>query len=110
VSLRLPDPQVAHAAVNRLLASAPRTLGGLRVTGVTDLMEPAHGLPPTEGVRLQLDGGRIIVRPSGTEPKIKAYLEVVTPPDLVAEDLRGARAAAAERLTLIAAELRPLLT
>jgi phosphomannomutase len=110
VSVRLPDPQVAHAAVNRLLASAPRSLGGLRVTGVTDLMEPAHGLPPTEGVRLQLDGGRIVVRPSGTEPKIKAYLEVVTPPDVVAEDLPAARAAAAERLKLITAELRPLLT
>jgi phosphomannomutase len=110
VSVRLPDPQVAHAAVQSLLASAPRTLGGLRVTGVTDLMEPAYDLQPTEGVWLQLDGGRIVVRPSGTEPKIKAYLEVVTPPDVVAEDLPAARAAAAERLKLIATDLRPLLT
>jgi phosphomannomutase len=110
VAVRLSDPEAASAAVQRLLTDAPRTLGGLRVTGVTDLLRPAYGLPPTEGVRLQLDGGRIVVRPSGTEPKIKAYLEVVTPADVVAEDLPGARAASAERLQAIADELRPLLS
>ena len=110
VSVRLTDPQAATAAVQRLLTGALTTLGGLRVTGVADLMATTGGLPPTEGVRLQLDGGRIIVRPSGTEPKIKAYLEVVTPPEIVAKNLPAAQAAAAERLHQIAAELRPLLT
>jgi phosphomannomutase len=110
VSVRLTDPDAATAAVRRLLASALTTLGGLRVNGATDLMAPDSDLPPTEGVRLQLDGGRVIVRPSGTEPKIKAYLEVVTPADVVARDLAGARAAATERLRAIAAELRPLLS
>jgi phosphomannomutase len=116
VSVRLTDPDAATAAVRRLLtgalttSGAPTTLGGLRVTGVADLMATTGGLPPTEGVRLTLDGGRVVVRPSGTEPKIKAYLEVVTPPEIVAKDLPAARAAAAERLHQIAAELRPLLT
>jgi phosphomannomutase len=109
VSVRLTDPDAATAAVKRLLTHAPRALGGLRITGVTDLMDPAYDLPATEGVRLQLDGGRIVVRPSGTEPKIKAYLEVVTPTDVVAVDLPAARAAAAERLAMISADLRPLL-
>ena len=110
VSVRLNDPQAATAAVQRLLAGALTTLGGLRVTGVADLMNPTDGLPATEGVRLQLDGGRIVVRPSGTEPKIKAYLEVVTPAATLGEDLPAARAAATERLQAIAAELRPLLS
>jgi phosphomannomutase len=116
VSVRLTDPDAATAAAQRLLtgalttSGALTTLGGLRVTGVDDLMATTGGLPPTEGVRLQLDGGRVIVRPSGTEPKIKAYLEVVTPPEIVTKDLLAARAAATERLHQIAAELRPLLT
>jgi phosphomannomutase len=110
VSVRVTDPGAATAAVKRLLASALTTLGGLRVTGVVDLLDPADDLPATQGVRLMLDGGRIIVRPSGTEPKIKAYLEVMTLPAIVTKDLPAARAAAAERLHQIAAELRPLLT
>jgi phosphomannomutase len=110
IAVRLTDPSAAGRAVASLLACAPTTLGGLRVNGVQDLMQPAGDLGPTEGVLLQLEGGRVIVRPSGTEPKIKAYLEVVIPPEVVAEDVAAARAAAAERLTLIASELRPLLT
>jgi phosphomannomutase len=35
------------------------------------------GLPPTDGILLRLPGARVIVRPSGTEPKVKCYLEVV---------------------------------
>ena len=38
------------------------------------------GLPPTDGLRYHLaDGSRVIVRPSGTEPKLKVYLEVIEP-------------------------------
>ena len=97
VSVRLTDPRAAARAVNGLLTSTRPDARRLRVTGVTDLDHPTDGLPPTEGVRLQLDGGRIVVRPSGTEPKIKAYLEVVTPADVVAQDLAGARAAASRK-------------
>jgi phosphomannomutase len=82
-------------------------LGDRRVTAVDDLAAPAGAaLPPTDGVRFWLDGGRVIVRPSGTEPKLKAYVEAVTEPALGLE--RG-RAAAAERLAAIVADLGPLL-
>jgi phosphomannomutase len=65
------------------------------------------GLPPTEGLRYQLaEHARVIVRPSGTEPKIKCYLEVVVPVD--PDDDGGvdaARISAAGRLDAIRTDL-----
>ena len=58
----------------------PTSLGGLAVTQVEDLAEGAGGLPPTTACATASDGSaRVIVRPSGTEPKLKCYLEVVVP-------------------------------
>jgi phosphomannomutase len=60
-----------------LRADPPRTLLGRRVTAVDDLREGARGLPPSDVLVLRADGARVVIRPSGTEPKLKAYLEVV---------------------------------
>ena len=109
VSLRLADPAAGLRAVSGVIAAPPDELGGLRVLEVDDLSNPGDDLPPTDGVRLVLESGRIVIRPSGTEPKIKAYLEVVTPAEAVAHGLAAARAAAAYQLNRIADELRPLL-
>ena len=50
------------------------------MTSVDDLANGYRGLPPTDGIRLGLAGGsRIICRPSGTEPKLKCYVEAVAP-------------------------------
>jgi phosphomannomutase len=66
--------------VGRLLNSPPSRLGELDVSDVVDLTTGWLGLPPTEGVVLALGAcGRVIVRPSGTEAKLKAYMEI-TPP------------------------------
>jgi phosphomannomutase len=63
--------------VGRLLRDPPTHLGELEVTEVTDLDVGWRGLSPTEGVVLALgESGRVIVRPSGTEPKLKVYLEI----------------------------------
>jgi phosphomannomutase len=51
----------------------------------------------------------VVVRPSGTEPKLKAYLEVVTPAEVVARDVAAARRGAAEQLRRIGDDLLPLL-
>jgi phosphomannomutase len=113
LSVRLADPRAAQRAIELLLTTAPAEIGGRRVLGLADLSHPRVGppptLPPTAGARLELTGGRIVVRPSGTEPKIKAYLELVTPVDDIAGNLPGARAAAADQLARISADLRPLL-
>ena len=71
------------------------------MTLLDDLSLGSPGLPPTDGLRLSLEGGaRVVVRPSGTEPKLKCYIEVVThgsATDAVAL-LDALKAALAERL------------
>jgi phosphomannomutase len=109
LSVRHSDPRAATRAIERLLAETPPEVGGMRVLDAQDLAFPRDGLPPTEGVRLPLAEGRIVVRPSGTEPKLKAYLEVVIPADVVARDVDSARRAAEARLDQIANDLLPLL-
>jgi len=80
VSVRVEDVARITATMARLRSSPPTTLGGLDVLAVDDLMRPDGPLPPTDGLRLRLaDHARVIVRPSGTEPKVKCYLEVVAP-------------------------------
>lgn len=108
VSLRLPDPNAISALMARLRSAPPNRLGGADVIGVDDLAAPpAGGLPPTDGLRLRLDGGgRVFVRPSGTEPKVKAYLEIVEEPDA---DLAAARTRAAGRLSALRSDVAELL-
>ena len=70
------------------------------------------GLPPTEGLRLlTADGTRVIVRPSGTEPKVKCYLEVILPVDPAADHkaVGHARTEARTRLDAVAADVRTAL-
>ena len=91
------------AIMQRLRAEPPDELGGRRVRAVEDLLD-AVALPPTDAVVLALEGdARVVVRPSGTEPKLKAYLEVVVPsPDrvLADRDLGLIRAALASRFEI----------
>ena len=89
-----------------LRARPPASLADLPVSGVTDLgrgggvgastVAGAGGLPPSDVLTYHLPGGRVVIRPSGTEPKLKAYLEVTEP--AAGRSLADARAAAAARL------------
>ncbi|MFI6349490.1 phospho-sugar mutase [Streptomyces sp. NPDC050560] len=108
LSVRVEDLAVIAHAMRRLREAPPEALGGLRVTGTEDLADGAGGLPPTEGLRYALEGeaarGRVVVRPSGTEPKLKCYLEVVT--EVPSRDrLDGARARAADLLGALKRDL-----
>jgi len=67
------------------------------------------GVPATDGLRWVLaGGGRVVVRPSGTEPKLKCYLEVVEPVP-AAGGLGAARESAGRRLASLEAAVRALL-
>jgi phosphomannomutase len=60
-----------------LRAQHPSAIGGVDVERVDDLLEGVDDLPPGDVLRIWLvDGSRVIVRPSGTEPKLKLYLDV----------------------------------
>ncbi|NYV78815.1 phospho-sugar mutase, partial [Streptomyces sp. UH6] len=100
LSVRVQDLGVIAGAMARLRKSPPASLAGLAVVRAEDLAEGSDDLPPTDGLRYTLDGARVIVRPSGTEPKLKCYLEVVVP--VASRDtLPAARQAAAERLVAL---------
>ena len=116
VSARFVDLDQIGETVQRVRSQPPTSLGGSRVTEVVDLAagteEDRGGLPPTEGLRLlTADGTRVIVRPSGTEPKVKCYLEVIVPVDSSAdgEIVGRARATARRRLDAVAADVRTAL-
>ena len=112
LSVRFDDLSDIAATMDRLRATPPTTLGGLTVERIEDLAEGSAQLPPTDGLRYTLaEGARVIVRPSGTEPKVKCYLEVVIAVgDAVdgGEDggVDAARISAAGRLDAIKADLR----
>ncbi|ADP84116.1 phospho-sugar mutase [Pseudofrankia inefficax] len=107
VSLRVPDLAASTALTSRLRAAPPTTIGGLRVESIRDLLHPTDtGLPPSDVLIFTLAAGaRTVVRPSGTEPKLKIYLEAVEP---VGTSLTAARAAAAARVDRLTAWARSL--
>ncbi|MFF0045223.1 phospho-sugar mutase [Streptomyces sp. NBC_01620] len=104
LSVRVEDLSVIADAMRRLRDTPPTALAGLSVTSAEDLSEGTAQLPPTDGLRYHLDGARVIVRPSGTEPKLKCYLEVVVPVGSAGE-LPTARAKGAELLAGIKRDL-----
>ena len=82
LSVRVDDLNLIAAAMHRLREQPPETLGDFAVEQIDDLAHGSESLPPTDGLRFLLaEGGRVVVRPSGTEPKLKAYLEVVVEVD-----------------------------
>ena len=79
ISIRVADMSSIARLLNGLRKSPPREIAGRAVKSIDDLAAPQDGLPPTDGLRIWLDGDiRIIVRPSGTEAKMKCYIEVIT--------------------------------
>jgi phosphomannomutase len=106
VSVRVTDLAEIAAAMDRLRTDPPVSLGGLAVEQVDDLALGSADLPPTEGLRYRLaSGGRVIVRPSGTEPKLKCYLEVVVPVN-PEDGVGAARISAAGRLDALRNDIK----
>ena len=101
VATRVDDLSRIGAIMTSLRSSAPESLGGLDVVGVTDYSDGVEGFPPSDILRYDLDGGaRVIVRPSGTEPKVKVYIDTVAATPAEAQALVDA----------LAADVRPLVS
>ena len=116
LSFRLDDVSLIATAMAKLRENPPATLAGSPVVEVHDLSAGYEGLPPSDGILLLSESNsRVIVRPSGTEPKLKCYLEVVADPsELQAAADADARAAASAGVRLsttsASASLKPALT
>jgi phosphomannomutase len=103
VSVRVRDLETIGRVMASLRAQPPAEVAGVPITRAEDLEQPTDGLPPTDGLRFSLaDGSRIVVRPSGTEPKVKCYLQAVVPVD---DDLDAARAEADRRLQAMSVDV-----
>lgn len=95
VSIRVTDLARIGEVMARLRANPPAEVGGIRVERIEDLAEGGE-LPPSDVLRIVLaGGGRVMVRPSGTEPKLKVYIDAVSDEGTVAERRAAATAAAA---------------
>ena len=111
VSVRVTSSDQVALTMTGIRSNPPTKFGGLQVSSVDDLAKGLGDLPNTDAVILHLAGtdqiekARVIVRPSGTEPKIKCYLEVVVRGD----DLAIAQQTADNELKSLAADARPLL-
>jgi phosphomannomutase len=93
--------------MSRLRAAPPDAFGGEPVAGLTDLAEGAGDVPRADVLIFRLAGGRVVLRPSGTEPKIKCYIEITEP--AAGRSLAAAREAAAARLAPLRGALGALL-
>lgn len=102
IALRVDDLRQIGTLMTRLRQSPPSELGGGPVTA-EDL------LPDADVFRLRGTGLRVVVRPSGTEPKLKAYLEIVEPVGDAAE-LPAAKEKARARLTAVRDDVMKLLS
>ena len=114
LSVRVSDVSLISTAMARLRATPPTSVAGLEVLAFEDLEAGVNGLPPTDGVRLRLaESTRVIVRPSGTEPKLKCYLEVVVPVSAAGapsiDDVDAARLIATHRLAELKAGMAAAL-
>jgi len=87
ISIRVADMSAITKLLANLRSNPPQEIAGRAVESIDDLAAPTDGLPPTDGIRLWLSGGvRIIIRPSGTEAKLKCYIEVIAPDKVSAEN------------------------
>ncbi|MCA1783034.1 MAG: phospho-sugar mutase [Dermatophilaceae bacterium] len=98
-SVRVEDLSLIERVMSRLRQDPATDIAGITVERLDDLARGDGGLPPTEGLRYLLaDRTRVIVRPSGTEPKVKIYCEVIEP---VSDDLASARSRARARMSAV---------
>jgi phosphomannomutase len=106
ISVRVTDLSQIDRVMARLRQSPPIAVGGILVERIEDLRDGFAGLPPSDVLRIKLiNGSRVMVRPSGTEPKLKVYLDTHSTDGTVPERKREAESA----LAILDAGMRELI-
>ncbi|MET0974163.1 MAG: phospho-sugar mutase [Leifsonia sp.] len=96
ISIRVTDLAQIGRTMQRLRDDPPTMIGGIRVDRIEDLADGYGGLPPSDVLRIRLaDGSRVMVRPSGTEPKLKVYIDGQSDVGTAAERTAAAAASVA---------------
>jgi phosphomannomutase len=105
ISIRVTDLSEIDRIMAALRATPPNALGSVRVSQIDDLSDGFGSLPPSDVLRILLeDGSRVMVRPSGTEPKLKIYIDASSDEGSAAER----QATAEARVAALAAAMREL--
>jgi phosphomannomutase len=106
IAVRVTDLSEITRVMARLRAEPPAEIGGIRVSSIDDLLGGDGALPASDVLRIHLDdGSRVMVRPSGTEPKLKVYIDTQSSDG----SLEERRAAAAEALSRLETGVRALI-
>lgn len=105
ISIRVADLSIIPATMAKLRSAPPTVVNGLEVEAVDDFMTGIDGFAPNDILRLRFAGGRVILRPSGTEPKLKCYLDAWSTDGSAEERL----AAAEKTVAALDAGMRELL-
>ncbi|MER8025665.1 phospho-sugar mutase [Glutamicibacter protophormiae] len=101
LSLRFTDLAQIPVLMDKIRTTPPEHLGGSAVSEVTDLSQGSERLPATDAMVLHtFSGARVIIRPSGTEPKLKCYLETIEPVDDIAQVAQARRDATTQVLAI----------
>lgn len=87
ISIRVENIKLVGAVLEKFRTIPPSEIAGFKVTQIDDLAKPSGALPPTDGLRIWLGDIRVIVRPSGTEPKLKCYIEVISEDEAKANEI-----------------------
>lgn len=106
VSFRFDSVEKAKSITKTLISNAPKNVDEFVIEKVEDMALGIDNLPPSTGVRLTFNNGRMIIRPSGTEPKLKCYLEVFTSAGDVSMNLEKAQL----RINKLAEKMQELLS
>jgi phosphomannomutase len=112
LAVRFAEPEQILGVMARLRQAPPDRLADAAVSQVVDLSQGWSGLPPTDGMLVTTEQhDQVVIRPSGTEPKVKCYLEVIHPVARHASfaELTRARQAASDRLAHLKADLNASL-
>lgn len=108
VTIRVEDLSIIPATMAKVRSNPPTELLGSPVASIVDMSQGTPELPPTDAIVIRTAAGdRAIIRPSGTEPKVKCYLEVIVPSE--GREIADVRAEASERLTQFKAEMGEVL-